>query len=93
MGWHTVDGKRYYCASAGFPVYVDCTIDGTAYTATWDAASQTYYLVKAQANTTPSKPSQPETPVAPSKPSKPETPVVPAVPSKPTTPRDRKSVV
>ena len=86
VGWHTVDGKRYYCASAGFPVYVDCTIDGTAYTATWDAASQTYYLVKAQANTTPSKPSQPETPVAPSKPSKPETPVVPAVPSKPTTP-------
>lgn len=91
VGWHTVDGKRYYCASAGFPVYVDCTIDGTAYTATWDAASQTYYLVKAQASTTPSKPSQPEpskpeTPVAPSKPSKPETPVVPAVPSKPTTP-------
>ncbi len=97
VGWHTVDGKRYYCAKKGFPVYVDCTIDGTAYTATWDAASQTYYLVKAQASTTPSKPSQPETPtvpepskpetpVAPSKPSKPETPVVPAVPSKPTTP-------
>lgn len=97
VGWHTVDGKRYYCAEKGTPVYVDCTIDGTAYTATWDAASQTYYLVKAQANTTPSKPSQPETPtvpkpskpetpVAPSKPSKPETPVVPAVPSKPTTP-------
>lgn len=86
VGWHTVDGRRYYCAKEGKPVYVDCTIDGTAYTATWDAASQTYYLVKAQANTTPSKPSQPETPVAPSKPSKPETPVVPAVPSKPTTP-------
>ena len=97
VGWHTVGDKRYYCASAGFPVYVDCTIDGTAYTATWDAASQTYYLVKAQTNTTPSKPSKPETPavpepskpeapVAPSKPSKPETPVVPVVPSKPTTP-------
>ncbi|WP_288071665.1 fibronectin type III domain-containing protein [Adlercreutzia caecimuris] len=91
VGWHTVDGRRYYCAKEGKPVYVDCTIDGTAYTATWDAASQTYYLVKAQASTTPSKPSQPEpskpeTPVTPSKPSKPETPVVPAVPSKPTTP-------
>lgn len=91
VGWHTVDGRRYYCAKEGKPVYVDCTIDGTAYTATWDAASQTYHLVKAQASTTPSKPSQPkpskpETPVAPSKPSKPETPVVPAVPSKPTTP-------
>ena len=91
VGWHTVDGKRYYCAKEGKPVYVDCTIDGTAYTATWDETSQTYHLVKAQASTTPSKPSQPEpskpeTPVTPSKPSKPETPVVPAVPSKPTTP-------
>lgn len=91
VGWHTVNGKRYYCAKEGFPVYVDCTIEGVAYTATWDEASQTYYLVKAQASTAPSKPSQPETPkpetpVTPSKPSKPETPVVPVVPSKPTTP-------
>lgn len=91
VGWHTVNGKRYYCTKGGFPVYVDCTIEGVAYTATWDEASQTYYLVKAQASTAPSKPSQPETPkpetpVTPSKPSKPETPVVPVVPSKPTTP-------
>lgn len=91
VGWHTVDGKSYYCASAGFPVYVDCTIDGTAYTATWDEASQTYYLVKAQASTTPSKPSKPETPVAPvvpSKPSKPSNPgaTKPVTPSAPDTP-------
>lgn len=86
VGWHTVDGKRYYCAKEGKPVYVDCTIDGTSYTATWDEASQTYHLVKAQASTTPSKPSQPETPTVPETPSKPETPVIPVVPSKPTKP-------
>lgn len=85
VGWHTVNGKRYYCAKKGKPVYVDCTIDGTAYTATWDAASQTYYLVKAQATTKPETPSKPETPAVP-EPSKPETPVAPVVPSKPTTP-------
>lgn len=88
VGWHTVDGKSYYCASAGFPVYVDCTIDGTAYTATWDEASQTYYLVKAQASTTPETPSQPETPTVPETPSKPTTPSTPGAtaPSTPSTP-------
>lgn len=89
VGWHTVDGKRYYCASAGFPVYVDCTIDGTAYTATWDEASQTYYLVKAQASTAPETPSQPETPTVPETP-KPTTPsnpgtTTPSTPSAPDT--------
>lgn len=87
VGWHTVDGKRYYCAKEGKPVYVDCAIDGVAYTATWDAASQTYYLVKAQASTKPETPSQPETPTVPTDP-KPTTPSNPGAttPSTPSTP-------